>query len=74
MFFRMLRLLAPIGTGNSPEYPLCKQGSGPFQHSIAENEQAESQDPIIAWFLVQPMNIATGRLGANSMIAVARTH
>lgn len=64
MFFRMLRRLAPNGTGNFPKFPLCQQHAGPLQHCIAENAQAESQDRTIAWFLVQPMHMGTGRLGS----------
>ena len=74
MFFRMLRLLGPVGTGSSLELPRCEQHADPLHHGIAEKKQAESQGRIIAWFLVQPMNIATGRFGSNPMIAVARSN
>lgn len=65
MFFRMRRLLAPVGTGKSSEFSRCEHPAGPMHHGIAERAEAKGQDPIIAWFLVQPMNIATGRLGSN---------
>ncbi len=74
MFFQLLRLLAPVGKSNSPEFPLCQQHAGHLHHGIAAKTQAESQDRIIAWFLVQPMNIATGRLGSIPILAVTRSN
>lgn len=71
MFFRMLRLLAPVDAGSSPEFPRCEQHTGSVHRCSAEKTPAESQDLIIAWFLVQPMNIATGRLSPNPMMTVA---
>jgi hypothetical protein len=72
MFFRMLRLLAPVSMGKTAELSRCEQHAGLLHRSIAERAPDEREDPIIAWFLVQPVNIATGRLGSNPMIAVAR--
>jgi hypothetical protein len=71
MFFRMLKLLAPVGTGKAAEFSLSEQHAGQLHHGIAEKAQADLQDAMSAWFLVQPVNIATGRLGSNPMMAVA---
>lgn len=70
MFFRMRRLLAPVGAGKSPEFSHCEQPACPMHHGIAERAEAKRQDPIIAWFLVQPMNIATGRLGDHFAVLI----
>lgn len=71
MFFRMLRLLAPIGTGSPPEFRRCEQHAGPLHYDVSDDAHAERQNGIIAWFLVQPMNIATGRLGSYPEISIA---
>lgn len=71
MFFRIPRLRPPRGLDETPEFSRFQQHVGPAHDGVAERTQAERQDRIIAWFLVQPMNIATGRLGSNPMIAVA---
>lgn len=74
MFFRMLRLLTPFGTGKSLGFFRCEQHSGPLHHDIAERAEAKRQDLIIAWFLVQPMNIAAGRLCSNPVTTVASSN
>ena len=71
MFFRMLRLLAPVGAGSSPEFPRCEQHAGSVHYGVSVDAHTERQDRIIAWFLVQPMNIATGRLGSYPEISIA---
>lgn len=66
MFFRMLRLRAPVGSGSSSGFPLGGQPLG-----ISENAHEESQGPLFRWLLVQPMHIASGRFGAYPEIPVA---
>lgn len=74
MFFRMLRLRASVGAGSSPEFPRCERPAGPLHLGVSADAQEERQDSLLRWFLVQPMNIATGRLGSYPEISVASSN
>lgn len=74
MFFRMLRLIARVGTGSPPEFWLCEQHVSPLHYGVSGDAHTEMQHRIIAWFFVQPMNIATGRLGSYPEISVASSN
>lgn len=71
MFFRMLRQLAPVGNGSPPKFRRCEQQAGPLHYGVSDDAHAERQDSTIALFLVQPMNLATGRLSSYPEISIA---
>lgn len=62
MFFRMLRLIVARVDGSPFAFRHCEKHSIPIRNDGSDDVQAERQERAFGWFLVQPKNIAAGRL------------
>ncbi len=60
MFCQMLRLFA---SGFIPGLRGPEQRASLMRHGAPDDAQSETQMRIFAWHLVQPTNVAAGRLG-----------
>jgi hypothetical protein len=62
MFFRMLRLIVARTNASPFAFRNCEQHSIPLRNDASDDMQSERQERAFAWFLVQPKNLAAGRL------------
>ena len=74
MFFRMLRRIVASANNGPFAFRHWDQQSIPMRNDASEDVQADRQKRAIAWFLVQPKNIAAGRLVLYPGIPVVRSN
>lgn len=74
MFFRKLRLIFAGASGSLFAFRHWEQHSLPLRNDASDGIKAEMQKRALAWSLVQPMNIAAGRLMSYPDVCSARSN